>query len=169
MQKTDYKLIYGSESYPGMGLQILASDVDIDFTSEEYCLSPAARAVRKAAQDIEQALTRYSNSKDPKQLEFKIKERESLLACFAGKAGEIQELTNGYCFRACCSERPWYKVMTLKGPIVIGWRKKVIHIGWDPALTSLSVQDDTTAGEDFIHAWGYDKATEYIGLLRAKA
>lgn len=60
---------------------------------------------------------------------------------------------------------PWTLTETPAGLIRMGWRKRVIQIDW--SLCRLKSQpdfssEDVTKGAAYIHAWGYDKAVEYI-------
>lgn len=63
---------------------------------------------------------------------------------------------------------PWYKVETPFGNITIGWRKRVLEISWKESGRNLAdfFTDDVTKGPDYIHAWGYSKAVEYLTKLR---
>lgn len=65
---------------------------------------------------------------------------------------------------------PWFIVNTPFGGIKIGWRKRVISIHWDQfnLLHVEGVPDnkDITHGADYTHAYGYDKATEYLRIIR---
>jgi hypothetical protein len=59
---------------------------------------------------------------------------------------------------------------TKVGPITIGWRKRVISISWKntdvkQTANQLFPNKDTTKEGHLIHAWGYDKAKEYINRL----
>ena len=90
------------------------------------------------------------------------------------KAGfkEIQmaAIENEYCSCEVCA--PWFIATTEFGNIKIGWRKQVINIDWS-ALTlsphkdilSLFEGEDVTKGQDGIHAWGYEKAQEYLDKI----
>lgn len=61
---------------------------------------------------------------------------------------------------------PWWLVLTKAGPVVIGWRKRVISIDWsDTPVRKMVTGDDVTKGEDHVHAWGYGKAVEHLGYL----
>lgn len=64
---------------------------------------------------------------------------------------------------------PWFVAETEKGKIVIGWRKRVIHIGWSdsslPAGSTLFGDEDVTKGSDMIHAWCADDAVRYLRML----
>lgn len=68
---------------------------------------------------------------------------------------------------------PWFVVETPAGRIKVGWRKRVINIDW--AEASLQVPSATFAEENVtswatgIHAWGADKAVEYLRRLWSAA
>lgn len=50
-------------------------------------------------------------------------------------------------------------------PITIGWRKRVIHIDWTATgkkLPDLFPTERVTKEPTYIHAYGYDKAAEYL-------
>lgn len=64
---------------------------------------------------------------------------------------------------------PWFEVTTEHGFFVIGWRKRVISIEWGESLTvpeDLFADQDVTKDREMIHAWGYDKAIEYLTAIR---
>ena len=89
---------------------------------------------------------------------------------FGSETIYVEEIPNGYCNRYCCKHLPWFVVTTKVGRITIGWRKRVINIDWEgSAITKkaneLFPQEDVTKGDKLIHAWGYEKAKEYIGVL----
>lgn len=95
-------------------------------------------------------------------------------------------LPNGYCNQECCSHIPWFKFHTPDGDIIIGWRKHVISIEWqenfkpfDMAIfngenvtkwcenfshipKSINHGILTTTGRRGIHAFGREKAIEYL-------
>ena len=75
-------------------------------------------------------------------------------------------LPNGYCNRRCCSHIPWFKFHTIDGDIIIGWRKRVISIEWQenykPFDMKLFSKEDVTKWNRGIHAWGENKAYEYL-------
>lgn len=77
---------------------------------------------------------------------------------------------------------PWFRVTTTVGHFTVGWRKRVIHLDWkNTVLRSRNVEgraarpppsgqevfpnEDVTRWETGIHAWGYDKLTEYVQTL----
>ena len=63
---------------------------------------------------------------------------------------------------------PWWLVQTKWGDVKIGWRKRVINIDWSAIEKSVTdfPTEDVTKGPTFIHAWGYEKAIEYLTKLR---
>lgn len=81
---------------------------------------------------------------------------------------------NEYC--SCNRCAPWFNVNTEFGTINVGWRKRVIHIDWSSALKTLEMRgqkpeknvlslfekEDVTKGGTYIHAWGWEKAEEYL-------
>ena len=94
-------------------------------------------------------------------------EKEKLIACFGSKQIYVKPIKNGY---FSDSLNPWFSVITYKGEIIIGWRKRVIVIDWAKSDVSMLtryvfVDEDTTKEDRMIHAWGYEKATQYIKTL----
>jgi len=85
---------------------------------------------------------------------------------------------NEYCSCELCA--PWFNVNTEFGTIKIGWRKRVINIDWDSPESSviktmnargkflqkkilpLFEDENVTKGDSGIHAWGWEKAQEYL-------
>jgi hypothetical protein len=82
---------------------------------------------------------------------------------------EIYELANQYWPRTyfqLCVENSWWLVFTLAGPIVIGWRKRVISIDWSKTnIRTIITEDDVTKDETSVHAWGVGKAVAYLTTL----
>lgn len=76
------------------------------------------------------------------------------------------QISNEYCSRACCAERPWWVVATKFGLIKIGWRKNVIAIDWsDTGYRGIVTEDNVTKEATLVHAWGYPKAITYLDTL----
>jgi len=95
------------------------------------------------------------------------------------------------------SGEPWFELRTRRGNIVIGWRKRVIQLDWSDVLSReldrltcgirdwsnrqrvkestharldadrLFASENVTKGGSLIHAWGPEKATEYLKKLRS--
>lgn len=86
----------------------------------------------------------------------------------------MASLPNEYC--PCDHCAPWFNVNTEFGTIKIGWRKRVINIDWSlleqtlkecgklpkKNILSLFKKEDVTKEETLIHAWGWEKAEEYL-------
>lgn len=83
----------------------------------------------------------------------------------------FKPIPNGYCSQKCCEHLPWYEVETMKGTIIIGWRKRVINIDWSKTGNKIAPEKwgkdkvVPTREETFIHAWGYSAAVEYLNVL----
>ena len=79
-------------------------------------------------------------------------------------------LPNGYCNQPCCAHKPWFLCHTPDGDIEIGWRKRVISIEWKdnfkPFDMSIFDREDVTKWERGIHAWGNNKAYEYLKKVK---
>jgi hypothetical protein len=82
----------------------------------------------------------------------------------------LHPVANQYCPCELCSS--WFIVETPYTPIseslkglMIGWRKRVINIQFDHScidFMKLFPEEDVTKGLNYIHAWGYEKAQEYL-------
>lgn len=60
---------------------------------------------------------------------------------------------------------PWLRIDTPRGRIVIGRRKRVVHIQWPLSWnvpTEAFADEDVTRSANMIHAWTDDKAVEYL-------
>lgn len=86
----------------------------------------------------------------------------------------VHELANKYWpdnghYAQIRRDMPWWLVLTKAGPVVIGWRKRVISIDWrDTSVRAKMTGDDQTTSElEYCHAWGYAKAVEYLQTLRS--
>jgi hypothetical protein len=64
---------------------------------------------------------------------------------------------------------PWMMLVTSRGRIKVGWRKRVISIDWKHstlvAPASLFADEPVTQWDTGIHAYGADKAVEYLRRL----
>ena len=75
----------------------------------------------------------------------------------------VEQIPNGYGPWGA----PWLIVTTKIGRIKIGWRKRVIEIDYSDSTVNAAANyifpdENVTKGDRYIHAWGYDKAREYI-------
>lgn len=99
-------------------------------------------------------------------------ERTSFAKIFSDAGVEVlkwSDTANEYC--QCNKCRTWMLAKTKFGTFKIGWRKRVINIEFDGGinLKDLFADQDVTKGKDFIHAWGVEKATEYVGKIGTAA
>lgn len=72
-------------------------------------------------------------------------------------------------YHQCSTCAPWFDVETEFETICIGWRKRVISINWNNSsignMLHLFEDENVTKGETGIHAWGWDKAKEYLSRI----
>lgn len=113
------------------------------------------------------SLAKRTISLDPKVKEEIINEKKGILSLFSDNYIFVEEIHNEYSHDPCF---PWFLVTTSKGHIKIGWRKRVINIDWSKTKIEenageLFPNEDVTKGEKYIHAYGYEKAKEYLNVL----
>lgn len=128
------------------------------------------RNISVAADSIILSIMGENLNLDPEVREKAKKEREDILAVFSGRQIFVEETKNEYFAEPYAKYYPWLIVTTHKGRIKIGWRKRVLNICWDDSTIKegakeLFSDEDVTKFDKTIHAWGYDKAKEYIDLL----
>lgn len=128
-------------------------------------------AAYEATDRVKEAVMEVAIESDPQAQERAKAERAELLGLFPEPV-HVEEIPNGYCSLACCKHLPWFVVTTPKGRIKIGNRKRVIMIDWSESDLEKSAEDmfggeAVTKGERYIHAWGLEKAQEYVSKLLA--
>lgn len=143
---------------------------------------PYSEAVEEAAREAIEAICHVIEVErwkaDPEILSKAARQREELIGLFHGRDIFVETVENGYAANdPYWANFPWFKVTTNKGVITLGWRKRVISIDWiGPDLKSckeLFTDQDTTKfdGPDShsgaIHAWGLEKAQEYLDKILA--
>jgi len=127
-------------------------------------------AASKAHQLVEDAITEVILRNDPEALRRAAHEREMLLALFKNLVIWVENIPNQYDTGPWGRHRPWFRVTTIFGVFVIGWRKRVINIDWSgvpgsKAGPDLFAAEDVTKGDRHIHAWGCEKALDYITAI----
>ena len=135
-------------------------DIARDLTIEEQYF------IREKREEISDFIRTVSVKNDPESIKISKEETVSLLNCFPTLV-YAKEIPNQYSEKIL---NPWFLVTTQKGNIKIGWRKRVIVIDWEDSdikemAEDLFKNEDTTKYKFYIHAWGYDKAKEYISKL----
>ncbi len=164
----EYKEVVKIEGYTdsqrfGIRVDLLC---DRDITVEE------SRHIEKACSDFLDLLRRNTELMDPKEIVNRLKERNQLLNCFGSELIYVEDIPNEY---SPFNVNPWFIVSTRKGRIKIGWRKRVINIDWSESdirhLGRDIFKGENVTGAhyyemtEYIHADGYEKATEYINKL----
>lgn len=134
-------------------------------------LTPAdSSMLAQKVQEMMRALDLETDRIDPKVQADIAKEKEDLRSLFPDPI-YMTPIANGYGERPLY---PWFEVMTSRGAIEIGWRRRVISIDWSKSeirakAESLFHDENVTKGDRSIHAWSYEKAKEYItAILGAK-
>lgn len=147
---------------------------------------------RRVGSEVERLLEEQTLRLDPKSHEGKLKTRADFEKAFADAGlGPIfmEELPNKYQGEKDPYSKydPWYVVTTPIGHIEIGWRKRVINIDWtrtvlrslrddkygegprvprgDELFPKIAEENYPTLGDHHVHAYGYEKATEYLKVL----
>lgn len=101
------------------------------------------------------------------------KEKQELIALFEKHSLIfVKEISNQYnnSDKGYSKHFPWLEITTTKGIFTIGWRKRVIQIDWSQSIIDIEAKnifssEDVTMGDKYIHAWGIEKAQEYIDKL----
>jgi hypothetical protein len=162
MKKTVYNyMARGSRS--SIELEILL-DVNRELTDVDN------RNIRESAENLVAKIHEETIAVDPESKTNALKERQEIISVFAGRNIYVEEIPNGYCSQYCCKHLPWFVVTTNKGRIKIGWRKRVISIDWSDSIIKETAEilfpsEDVTKYDNLIHAWGLEKAREYIDKL----
>jgi hypothetical protein len=102
---------------------------------------------------------------------YKAANEQEYFATIFDRAGYGQHvltaIPNEYCKNITCCP-PWYNVTTEIGEFTVGWRKRVIKLVWPKEFNVLHLfgGEDVTKESTYIHAWGTDKAVEYLKMIR---
>ena len=175
MELTNWKTLYKKESWGNQtfGIEVRVA-MDREFTENDKRFS------YKIGDEIEDAILREGARINPELQAERDAEQRHFMTCFPDNMNIFAEaIPNQYCSRYCCEMSPWYKVTTPKGVITIGWRKRVIHLEWEPRVTGGINADtlfpnekvygdvDVTRYDCVIHAYGYDKAKQYLSVILA--
>ena len=172
--ETQYTILRHTESGRDggdFGVKILAT-VKRPLSREENL------ALYEAEELITEAILKEDLRLDPSAQHQKNQATEVMLSLFI-KGAHFRELPNGYCSRSCCSQKPWYKVLTEIGWLTIGWRKRVMNIDWTETVVELSgeelfpVWDSTRSRKGdptrFLHVGSYEDAQKVIDQLYISA
>jgi hypothetical protein len=160
----NYRDVTAYESSDGLGVKIMVAVPD---DMRDRFASISLGNLSDAITDIVEACRTHLNLADALDVARGAEERQRLLECFPIGWRRLLVQRNGYCSKACCINRKWLLVMTPVGPIQIGWRKRVISIDFSQTVLEESAgelfpSEDVTKYDQVVHAWGYEKAKEYI-------
>jgi hypothetical protein len=159
------KRVYNYQSFGNNSIEL-----EIFLNANRELTEIDEKNIRIAADGIISSIMDENLNLDPKVREKARQEREDILAIFSGREIFVEETNNEYLIQPYSKYYPWLIVTTSKGRIKIGWRKRVINIDWSESIIEgiakdLFPDEDVTKFDKIIHAWGYEKAKEYIDLL----
>jgi hypothetical protein len=173
MELTNWKTLFKKESWGGTGGKGNFG-VEIRVAVDRPLNDNDDRVAYKIADQIEDGIMRESVRIDPEQQKERDAEHKHFVEMFPENMVILAEpIPNQYCSRYCCEMSPWYKVTTPKGIVTLGWRKRVISIEWEPRVSGCIGAETLFPGENvtkdgfLIHAYGYDKAKQYLALILA--
>lgn len=150
--------LYESQGPGGsLGVKILVA-LDHPITEAERAI------IGHQCDELHVKLKKEARRADPKAKEAGDLMVGRLIDCFSTNRIYFERVENEY---DGDPHRPWLVVTTFCGRIIIGWRSRVIQIDWsgsDVAIPAdvLFYDQDVTKGSRMIHAWGYEKAKEYL-------
>ena len=169
-----YRTLRSSESFGSgedFGFRIMAT-VSRELSHDERI------ALIKAEEIVTSAIHAENIRLDPESAVNREYEKAGLLKCFP-HFFHAEPIPNGYCNRWCCTQRPWYRVLTRVGYFVIGWRKSVMNIDWTDTIIKASGEEifpgavftvsrpgDITR---YCHASSYVDATKRIAAVIERA
>jgi len=169
LDQKNYTCISSQEGSNGLGLKILVAVPPGQVLSEADMLE-VQHLGYKLYEELQGRLYRGH----PDEIAATKEERVEILRLFRGEAIFVEEIPSGYSQEY---GRPWFVVTTRIGRIKIGWRKRVINIDWSETTNKkkaeeLFKEEQVTKGDSYdnsfyIHAWGYEKAQEYLDKLFA--
>lgn len=166
IKNDELKKVYGvttSGNYFSLQMEVfLKIDREITDTDKEK--------ITYYSELLREFLVEESIRLNPQSIEKAKLEKSELLNLFSAYSIFVEEIPNEYCNAWCCKHLPWFIITTKKGRIKIGWRSRVINIDWADSIIQNGAKDlfkdeEVTKGEKFIHAWGIEKAQEYIDIL----
>lgn len=166
MGDMDYQQVLKYEGWGGvcgsLGLQV-------NLATKAPLTDELKRVIDRHSDALLEAIRAEIIRTKPETIERVQTDRAELVGLFP-QAVFVEEIPNGYgpndpYFR----NFPWYRVTTTIGPIVLGWRKRVISIDYSGTTVKAKAdklfKDDVTRFDQTIHAWSIEKAQEYINTL----
>lgn len=140
-------------------------------TEDDFCIECKKHWTLENAKDVLFFRDSKAFHKGCYQTFIERQERESFAKCFkeAGLTATFESTPNQYCPCDICG--PWFLAMTEIGVIKLGWRKRVVNIDWNaiangPDGNALFREEHVTTGPRNVHAWNYEKVTEYLRAIK---
>ena len=130
--------------------------------------------IRKHCEEIHESLHDKTFELDEKLKIRGEKEKQELIDLFKNHSlifvKEILNQYDGSVYPGYSKHFPWLEITTTIGTFTIGWRKRVIQIDWSNTIINFEAEhifpdEDVTKGEKYIHAWGIEKAQQYIDKI----
>ena len=160
MSNDKYKMASSCEGGNGVGVRVYVTVPD-DLVFTEAMLEEARHICLAFYDKIQQD---FQNN-DPHEIAYCQNQSEQLLALFGDEKIYAEAIPNEYW--PGHTRRYWFIVTTKVGHIKIGWRKRVISIDWSKTTVKTTAEElfpkeEVTKEERLIHAYGYEKAKEYV-------
>lgn len=174
-QNNRMKRLAGRESYGQQGSfkgEIFIESAEFDSLPKEIKNEISFKAGDFLASIREAVFLEWSKINEADKRDANIEKLKSLFTKAGFTLEHVEVMQNQYHGSSCCYASPWIKVTTQKGPILLGWRKRVINIDWSESDikthgSTLFGKEEVTVGKRNVHAWGYDKAVEYLKKLNS--
>lgn len=165
----DFKRAYYERSSGGDG-SIFGLEIDLEIGRP--LTDNDRRSIYRAVDQLKEDLYTETCKVDPRKLALK---EQWLAALFKTliqadfRNFSYQEVPNEY--DSWSQFLPWMIIGVNDSFFKIGWRKRVIVIDWEKTQIKqqadvLFPKEEVTKGDRMIHAWGYEKATEYLKVLQ---
>lgn len=168
--KLDYDKMQTAYSIQARGSNGKFFDMVILIDTNRELTREDSNNIREIADKIQHTIQEQTIKLDPQSAIDAAKEKNDIINLFGNHMIFVKEIPNGYSDSYYLKHLPWFIVTTNKGHIKIGWRKRVLHIEWTDSVIQdqaddLFPEEDVTKYEKIIHAWGLEKAKEYIAKL----
>lgn len=167
----EYKQSCSYESYGknAFGVQLLIGGIE----PQALVNTEEGNTIERAFEQIQDAIGRHKVKSDPRAIAAWNEEAANLVGLFPDNV-YIEFIPYEYCSQPCCCLRRWLNVYTKIGPIKIGWRKSVISIDWSKSNQKKLADDlfptyNGTKYDQAIHAYGYEKAKEFLSVIMKEA
>jgi len=137
-------------------------DVDRELTDNDNW------AISECGEKLTRIINQETYRTNKTYIEKAKEDKQDLINLFGNKQIFVQEIPNQYNVDHC--HNPWLMVTTNVGHIKIGRRRHVFEIDWSGTIIPTKAKDlfpdeDVTREDRYIHAYGLEKAQEYINKI----